>query len=47
MDRFSKIEQWNHGFKTMIQKCIQHIKKKKKVVVVEKFMRTLKNKTYN
>ena len=35
MDRFSKIEQWNHGFKTMIQKCIQHIKKKKKLLLLK------------
>ena len=39
------IAHWNHGYKKMVQKCVQHIMKGKSVAT-ERFTRTLKNKIY-
>ena len=39
------IDQLNHGYQIMMEKCIQDVSKKK-FVVPERFVGTLKNKTY-
>ena len=41
------INQWNHGCKIMIEKCIQHSTYNEgKSVVAKGFIKTLKNKIY-